>query len=104
MEYISLIAIIAKKVPKHFFKIRTSVCIDILAPIMAPKIPKIDIINASFISMFLFFKFTIIATIDVGTKNIKFVACATCCSISIRNVRRNINIVPPPIPVPTYNS
>ena len=36
----------------------------------------------------------------VGIKNIKFVAWATCCSIPIIKVRRNIKIVPPPIPVP----
>ena len=44
--------------------------------------------------------FTIIATIDVGMKNIKFVACAICCSSPHKTVSKNIRIVPPPIPVP----
>lgn len=74
-------AIIAKKIPKSLLNELTSVFTDNLAPIIAPIIPKVDIIIANFISIFLFFKFTIIATIDVGIKKIKFVACATCCSI-----------------------
>ena len=74
MEYISLIATIIKKTPKHFFNILTSVYTDILEPIIAPKIPNIDIIIAYFKSIFLFFIFIIIATIEVGIKNIKFVA------------------------------
>lgn len=90
----------AKKIPKHFFKIPTSIWIEILAPIMAPKIPNIDINMANFISIFLFFKLTIIATIAVGIKKIKFVACATCCSTPNINVKRKIRMVPPPIPVP----
>ena len=61
MVYISLIAIIAKKIPKHFLNIPTSIWIEIFAPIIAPKIPNIDINIANFISIFLFFKFTIIA-------------------------------------------
>ena len=80
MVYISWIAIIAKKIPKYFLKVFTSVWIDKFAPIIAPSIPNMDIIVASFKSIFLFFIFTIIATIDVGIKNIKFVACAMCCS------------------------
>ena len=74
MEYISFIAIIARNTPKHFFKIFTSIFIDIFAPTIAPNIPNTDIIIANGISIFLFFKFTIIATIDVGIKKIKFVA------------------------------
>ena len=81
MEYISLIAINAKKIPKDFFSIDTSIFNEIFAPIIAPKIPNIDIKIPFCSSIFLFFKFTIIATIDVGIKNIKFVAWATCCSI-----------------------
>lgn len=54
MEYISLIATIIKKTPKHFFNILTSVYTDILEPIIAPKIPNIDIIIANFKSIFLF--------------------------------------------------
>ena len=100
MVYISFMAIIAKKIPKHFFNILTSIFIDIFAPTIAPKIPKTDINIASLMSIFLFLKFTIIATIAVGMKNIKFVACATCCSMPIKNERRKIRIVPPPIPVP----
>ena len=63
-----------KKMMKHFFKIVTSICIDIFAPIIAPNIPKIDIIIANFKSIFLFLKLTQIATIAVGIKKIKFVA------------------------------
>ena len=100
MEYISFIAIIAKKIPKHFFKIPTSMRMDILAPIMAPKIPNIDIIMASFKSMFLFFKLTIMATTAVGIKKIRLVAWAICWSIPSKRERRKIKIVPPPIPVP----
>ena len=102
MEYISFKAIIAKKKPKHFFKIFTSIFIAIFAPKIAPKTPKIEIIIATGISIFLFFKFTIIATIDVGIKNIKFVAWATCCSIPNINVRKNIKIVPPTSIVDIY--
>ena len=104
MVYISFIAIIAKNIPKHFFKIFTSIWIEIFAPIIAPKIPNIDITIASFKSMFLFFRFTIIATIDVGIKNIRFVACAMCCSMPSIIVSKNINIVPPPHACTTYYS
>ena len=55
MEYISLIATIIKKTPKHFFNILTSVYTDILEPIIAPKIPNIDIIIANFKSIFFIF-------------------------------------------------
>ena len=37
---------------------------------------------------------------EVGIKKIKFVACAICCSIPQKNVKRKMRIVPPPIPVP----
>lgn len=74
MLYISWIAIITKKNPKYFLKALTSVWTDKFAPIIAPNIPNIDIIVANFKSMFPFFIFTIIAIIDVGMKNIKFVA------------------------------
>ena len=67
---------------------------------IAPKTPKIDIIVATLSLIFLFFIFTIIATIDVGIKNIKFVAWAMCCSIPHIDVNKKIKIVPPPIPVP----
>ena len=60
----------------------------------------IEIILAILKSIFLFIILTIIATIDVGIKKIKFVACAPCCSIPHKKVNKNINIVPPPIPVP----
>lgn len=70
MEYISLIATIIKKAPKHFFNILTSVYTDILEPIIAPKIPNIDIIIANFKSIFLFFIFIIIATIEVGISDL----------------------------------
>ena len=49
---------------------------------------------------FIAFILTIIATIEVGIKKIRFVACAMCCSIPKINVSKNISIVPPPIPVP----
>ena len=80
MVYISCSAIIAKNIPKYFLNIFTSVWTDKFAPIIAPSIPNIEIIVANFKSIFLFLMFTIIATIDVGMKNIKFVACAICCS------------------------
>ena len=91
MEYVSFKAIIAKNVPKHFFNIFTFNFKDILAPIIAPNIPNNDINTPNFILMFLFFKFTIIATIEVGIKNIKFVACAICCSNPQIDVKRNIS-------------
>ena len=100
MVYISCSAIIAKNIPKYFLNIFTSVWTDKFAPIIAPSIPNIEIIVANFKSIFLFFMFTIIATIDVGMKNIKFVACAICCSSPHKTVSKNIRIVPPPIPVP----
>jgi hypothetical protein len=46
------------------------------------------------------FAFVIVAIIEVGIKNTKFVACAMCCSIPINIERHNIKIVPPPIPSP----
>ena len=92
MEYISFIAIAAKNTPKHFLKIPTSIFIEIFAPMIAPNIPNMDIIMAKGISIFLFLRLTIIATIEVGIKKIKFVACATCCSIPVIKVRRKINV------------
>ena len=80
MEYISFIATKAKNIPKIFFNNPTSIFIAIFAPIIAPNMPHIEIIVANFKSIFLFFKFTIIATIEVGIKKIRFVACAICCS------------------------
>ena len=67
---------------------------------IAPKTPNVEIKIANFTSIFLFFKFTMIATIAVGIKKIKFVAWHTCCSIPNKKERRKIKIVPPPIPVP----
>ena len=61
---------------------------EILAPKIAPKIPNTEINKASFVSIFLFLKLTIIATIAVGIKKIRLVACAICCSIPNKNVRR----------------
>jgi len=67
---------------------------------IAPKIPNTDISMANFISIFLFFKFTIIATMAVGIKKIRLVACATCCSTPNIKLKQKIRMVPPPIPVP----
>ena len=80
MVYISCIAIINKNIPNIFLNLFTSVWIDKFAPTIAPKIPNNEIIIATLNRIFLFFIFTIIAAIDVGIKNIKFVACAMCCS------------------------
>ena len=90
MVYISCIAIINKKIPKYVWSFSTSVWTDKFAPIIAPNIPNIVIIVASFKSIFLFFIFTIIATIEVGIKNIKFVAWAVCCSNPDKNVNKKI--------------
>ena len=73
MEYISFIAIKIKKIPKHFLNTETSIQREISDPIIAPKIPKIDIIIANFKFIFLFLILTIIATIEVGIKKIKFI-------------------------------
>jgi len=75
MVYISWIAIIAKNIPNIFLNLYTSVWIDKFAPTIAPKTPKIDIIVATFNFIFLFFIFTIIATIDVGIKNLWLGLC-----------------------------
>lgn len=73
-KYISYIAIAAKNPPNSFLNISTSIFTEIFAPIIAPiipadanQIPIFQSINFSFID-------TIIAVIDVGTKNTKFVA------------------------------
>ena len=79
MEYISCNTIIIRKTPNNFLNLFTSVYIAIFAPMIAPNIPNIAVYIPNFISIFLFFIFTIIAIIDVGTKNIKLVACAICC-------------------------
>ena len=100
MKYISCALIINKNIPKYFLKLFMSKCIDKFAPIIAPNMPYSDIIIPSFTFMFLFFAFTIIAIIDVGIKKIKFVACAICCSILHKYVKRKMRMVPPPIPVP----
>ena len=100
MEYISFIVTIPKNTPKHFLKIPTSIWTEILAPMIAPKIPNTDISMANFISIFLFFRFTIIATMAVGIKKIKLVAWAICCSTPNIKLKRKIRMVPPPIPVP----
>ena len=80
-EYISCIAMTAKNPPNSFLSNSTFIFIEIFAPITAPTIPAdanhipiFQSINFSFID-------TIIAVIDVGTKNTKFVACAMCWSI-----------------------
>ena len=46
---------------------------------IAPIIPKLDIVNANFKFTFFCFIFVIIAASDVGIKKTKLVACATCC-------------------------
>lgn len=43
------------------------------------------------------------ATIEVGMKNTKFVACAMCCSTPINIDKHRIKMVPPPIPIPLTN-
>ena len=97
-------AIIAKNIPKNFLNVCTSVCTDKLAPSIAPSTPIIDIIIANFKSIFLFFIFTIIAIIDVGIKNIKFVACAICCSIPHINVSKKNQYCSSTHSCSTYNS
>ena len=67
-----------KNVYSVFFKIFTFSLLDILAPITAPIIPDNIIIIDNFKLIIFFFKFIIIDEIEVGIKNIKFVACALC--------------------------
>ena len=68
-----------KKIPKNFLKFLTSILFAKIEPIIAPMIPKIIIFTPVFYFIFFSFKFTIIAVIAVGIKNIKFVAWAICC-------------------------
>ena len=100
MVYISCMATIAKNIPKLFLKKITFICVEILAPIIAPIIPNIEIIIANSKFIFLFFILTIIATNDVGIKKIKFAACAICCSTPKTYNNKKIKTVPPPVPVP----
>lgn len=67
-------AITAKKIPKNFFSHFTSIFIAIFAPIIAPNIPDIPIVIPIFQSINFSLIETIIAVIEVGTKNTKFVA------------------------------
>lgn len=78
MEYISCIAMIARKIPNNFLSIFTSIFTEIFAPIIAPTIPAVANVIPIFQSISFSFIDTIIAVIDVGTKNTKFVACAMC--------------------------
>ena len=89
-------AITPKNIPKHFLKIKLLIFVAALAPIIAPSMPKSATGIAVFQSIFLFFAFMIVATIDVGMKNSKLVPCATCCSTPINKIRASISIVPPP--------
>ena len=68
--------------------------------INAPIAPKIEIQIAIFHFISLFFIFTIVATIDVGIKNIKLLAWATFWSIPVKHTSIVISIAPPPIPIP----
>ena len=63
-----------RKIPKHLFKTFTFIFDDIFAPIMAPTTPLIANVIPIFHSINLDLIETIIADIDVGTKNTKFVA------------------------------
>ena len=82
--------------PKYFFNFFASIIKESLAPITAPIIPDIITTTAVFISIFLFFKFIKIETIQVGIKNIKFAPCAICCSTFENAVNRYMKTAPPP--------
>ena len=69
---------IAKNNPNSFLNSSTFIFTDIFAPIIAPTIPEIATYIPIFQSINFSFMDTIIAVTDVGTKNTKFVACATC--------------------------
>lgn len=72
---------VAKNNPNSFLNNSTFIFTDIFAPTIAPIIPADATHNPIFQSINFSFIDTIIAVIDVGTKNTKFVACATCWSI-----------------------
>ena len=72
---------VAKNTPNSFLNSSTFIFTDIIAPIIAPTIPEVATHNPIFQSINFSFIDTIIAVIDVGTKNTRFVACATCWSI-----------------------
>lgn len=77
-EYISYIAIAAKNPPNNFRSNSTFIFTDVFAPIIAPILPAIAKVTPIFQSINFSFIDTIIAVIDVGTKNTKFIACAIC--------------------------
>lgn len=67
-----------KNTPNNFRSNSTFIFTDIFAPIIAPIIPAIAKVNPIFHSINFSLIDTIIAVIEVGTKNTKFVACAIC--------------------------
>lgn len=71
-----------------------------LLQLMHRIIPHIDTVIPVFHLINFCFIFIIIATIDVGTKNIRFAPCAMCWSFPKNRDRHSISIVPPPMPIP----
>ena len=68
-------------------------------PIKAPKIPIIANKIAYFHTMSLRFWCKIRATIEIGTKNIKFMPCDKVCGMFRNKVKYIIRKLPPPNPI-----
>jgi len=68
----------AKNIPKYFLNVITFIFTDIPAPTIAPNTPATATGIPTFQFINLLFIVVIIAAIDVGIKNTRFVPCAVC--------------------------